>query len=95
MQMDVTDILSEILSRFGASTGSLQSQICLTLTPFLNHARPALRKRAATALANISPFLADDLFDQLMQKIVAVISPASNSNLETLKTYLGALMQIL
>ncbi len=93
--MDVLDIVTELLARFGSATAALQPTICTTLTPYLNHARPTIRKRAASALANISPFLSDQLFDQLLQTIVAVISPSSKSNLETLKTYLGATMQII
>ena len=87
--MDASDILSEVLFRFGniLATSNLQKQTANTLFALLSHSRPALRKRAATAIGNLVPHVPDDIFDELMKKILNGLETSKNSN-ERLRTYI-------
>lgn len=98
MQLDVIDILSEVLNRFGQflSKGSngpqLQKSIQDTLFPLLNHSRAAVRKRATGAIGNLVTHLPDDLFNDLVKKLLAELKQNNSpANYDKLRTYIGCI----
>ncbi|CAG8508691.1 1192_t:CDS:10, partial [Dentiscutata heterogama] len=96
VQMDTLDILSELLARFGSSVGNnvaSQKRIQNVLVPLLSHSRPAFRKRTTTALGNLVTHTPDDLFNELVQKLLAEFERAQNQkdNLKTLIQCVGTL----
>ncbi|CAG8542306.1 10983_t:CDS:10 [Racocetra fulgida] len=96
MQMDTLDILSELLARFGSSVGNnvtSQKRIQNVLVPLLSHSRPAFRKRTTIALGNLVTHAPDDLFNELVQKLLAEFERAQNQkdNLKTLIQCVGTL----
>ncbi|KAJ3188217.1 Cullin-associated NEDD8-dissociated protein 1 [Gaertneriomyces sp. JEL0708] len=98
VHLDVVDILSEILSRFGQpiSSGpeghSTEQAILKTLFPLLNHSRPAVRKRATTAIGNLVLHLPDDLFEALVEDVrTETMARERSRDYERLRTYIGCL----
>lgn len=60
--IDCLDLLSDILSRFEATVNAiadLQKAVLGAVTPLLNNARPAVRKRAVTTLGQYHQRMAD------------------------------------
>ncbi|KAF9154219.1 Cullin-associated NEDD8-dissociated protein 1 [Linnemannia schmuckeri] len=88
-QMDSLDILSEVLLRFGNifATIGLQKQTANTLFALLSHARPALRKRATTAIGHLVAHMPDDIFEDLLKKILNGLETSKNSP-DRLRTYI-------
>ncbi|CAG8499329.1 3773_t:CDS:10 [Diversispora eburnea] len=73
VQMDTLDILSELLARFGSSVANnviAQKKIQNCLINNLNHSRPAFRKRTTVALGNLVTHTPDDLFNELVHKLL-------------------------
>ncbi|CAG8725492.1 18074_t:CDS:10 [Gigaspora margarita] len=96
VQMDTLDILSELLARFGSSVGNnvaSQKRIQNVLVPLLSHSRPAFRKRTTIALGNLVTHTPDELFNELVQKLLAEFERAQNQkdNLKTLVQCVGTL----
>ncbi|CAG8730030.1 22633_t:CDS:10, partial [Gigaspora rosea] len=96
VQMDTLDILSELLARFGSSVGNnvaSQKRIQNVLVPLLSHSRPAFRKRTTVALGNLVTHTPDELFNDLVQKLLAEFERAQNQkdNLKTLIQCVGTL----
>ncbi|TPX69285.1 hypothetical protein SpCBS45565_g02598 [Spizellomyces sp. 'palustris'] len=98
LQLDVIDILSEVLSRFGqsltqgANGSQLQKSIQDTLYPLLHHSRPAVRKRATGAIGNSVTHIPDDLFHTLVKKLLADLrNEGRSANHEKLRTFIGCL----
>jgi cullin-associated NEDD8-dissociated protein 1 len=87
--MDSLDILSEVLLRFGNifATIGLQKQTANTLFALLSHARPALRKRATTAIGHLVAHMPDDIFEDLLKKILNGLETSKNSP-DRLRTYI-------
>ncbi|KAJ3156741.1 Cullin-associated NEDD8-dissociated protein 1 [Geranomyces michiganensis] len=97
-QLDVIDILSEVLSRFGQSLATgphgpqLQLSIRDTMFPLLNHSRAAARKRATTAIGHLVTHLPDDLFNELVAQLLEELKQRSgSSDYDKLRTYIGCL----
>ncbi|KAJ3158045.1 Cullin-associated NEDD8-dissociated protein 1 [Geranomyces variabilis] len=97
-QLDVIDILSEVLSRFGQSLATgpngpqLQQSIRDTMFPLLNHSRAAARKRATGAIGHLVTHLPDDLFNELVAQLLAELKQRSgSSDYDKLRTYIGCL----
>ncbi|KAI8826801.1 armadillo-type protein [Fimicolochytrium jonesii] len=97
-QLDVIDILSEILSRFGQSLAlgpgglQLQRSIKNTLFPILNHSRAAARKRATAALGHLVAHLSDELFEELVKAVLNELQQrSSSSDYDKLRTHIGCL----
>ncbi|KAF9435404.1 Cullin-associated NEDD8-dissociated protein 1 [Entomortierella beljakovae] len=90
-QMDALDILSEVLHRFGniIATTNLQKQIANTLLTLLGHSKPALRKRATQAIGHLVPNVPDDIFEELMKKILNGLETSKKST-DRLRTYIQA-----
>ncbi|KAF8982329.1 Cullin-associated NEDD8-dissociated protein 1 [Entomortierella lignicola] len=88
-QMDSLDILSEVLLRFGniIATTNLQKQIANTLFTLLGHNRPALRKRATLAIGYLVAHVPDDVFEDLLGKILNGLETSKNST-DRLRTYI-------
>ncbi|KAF9934606.1 Cullin-associated NEDD8-dissociated protein 1 [Linnemannia zychae] len=88
-QMDSLDILSEVLLRFGNifATIGLQKQTANTLFTLLSHSRPALRKRATTAIGHLVAHMPDDIFEELLKKILHGLETSKNSP-DRLRTYI-------
>ncbi|KAI8351419.1 armadillo-type protein [Mortierella sp. GBAus27b] len=88
-QMDALDILSEVLLRFGniLATTNLQKQTANTLFTLLGHSRPALRKRATLAVGHLVAHLPDDLFEDLLKKILHGLETSKNTP-DRLRTYI-------
>ncbi|KAF9403247.1 Cullin-associated NEDD8-dissociated protein 1 [Mortierella sp. AD011] len=88
-QMDALDILSEVLLRFGniIATTNLQKQIANTLFTLLGHSRPALRKRATLAIGHLVAHVPDDIFEDLLAKILNGLETSKNSP-DRLRTYI-------
>ncbi|CAG8684896.1 5405_t:CDS:10, partial [Acaulospora colombiana] len=96
VQMDTLDILSELLARFGGSVAnnvSSQKKIQTCLINNLSHSRPAFRKRTTIALGNLVTHTPDDLFNELVQKLLEGFEKAQNQkdNLKTLIQCVGTL----
>ncbi|ORZ05672.1 armadillo-type protein [Lobosporangium transversale] len=90
-QMDALDILSEVLLRFGniLATTNLQKQTANTLFILLGHSRPALRKRATLAIGHLVVHVPDDIFEDLLKKILNGLETSKNSP-DRLRTYIQA-----
>ncbi|KAI7830252.1 armadillo-type protein [Gamsiella multidivaricata] len=88
-QMDALDILSEVLLRFGniLATTNLQKQTANTLFTLLGHSRPALRKRATLAIGHLVAHVPDDIFEDLLKKILNGLETSKNSP-DRLRTYI-------
>ncbi|KAF9289311.1 Cullin-associated NEDD8-dissociated protein 1 [Mortierella alpina] len=88
-QMDSLDVLSEVLLRFGniLATTNLQKQTASTLFALLSHSRPALRKRATLAIGHLVAHVPDDIFEDLMKKILNGLETSKNST-DRLRTYI-------
>jgi cullin-associated NEDD8-dissociated protein 1 len=103
--LDTIDILSEVLTRFGsilsepAPAGSPADQLARpiqdALLQYLNHSRPAIRKRATVAIGNLVAHSSDELFEQLLKKIMDELADKEKSKdydkLKTLIACVGAL----
>ncbi|KAF9091293.1 Cullin-associated NEDD8-dissociated protein 1 [Mortierella sp. AD031] len=87
--MDSLDILSEVLLRFGniLATTNLQKQTANTLFTLLSHSRPALRKRATMAIGHLVAHVPDDIFEDLLKKILSGLETSKNSP-DRLRTYI-------
>ncbi|EGF77236.1 hypothetical protein BATDEDRAFT_255, partial [Batrachochytrium dendrobatidis JAM81] len=80
-QLDVIDILSDIFSRLGQFLSTpaddmakqLQQNSIQTLYPLLDNARSAVRKRSITAIESLVPHIQDNLFAELVKKIISDI----------------------
>ncbi|KAG0210629.1 Cullin-associated NEDD8-dissociated protein 1 [Mortierella sp. GBA30] len=90
-QMDSLDVLSEVLLRFGniLATTNLQKQTASTLFALLSHSRPALRKRATLAIGHLVAHVPDEIFEDLMKKILSGLETSKNST-DRLRTYIQA-----
>ncbi|RHZ77030.1 hypothetical protein Glove_186g52 [Diversispora epigaea] len=96
VQMDTLDILSELLARFGSSVANnviAQKKIQNCLINNLNHSRPAFRKRTTVALGNLVTHTPDDLFNELVHKLLEGFEKAQHQkdNLKTLIQCVGTL----
>ncbi|KAI9034670.1 armadillo-type protein [Hyaloraphidium curvatum] len=93
VELDTLDILAETLNRFGSGLPvdtfkSIQS----ALLPLLSHPRAAIRKRTSAAIGQLVVHEPDDMFDQLVGKVVAEAGErASKKDWEKLKSYVGCL----
>ncbi|KAF8933135.1 Cullin-associated NEDD8-dissociated protein 1 [Dissophora ornata] len=88
-QMDALDILGEVLLRFGniLATTNLQKQTANILFTLLGHSRPALRKRATFAIGHLVAHVPDDIFEDLLKKILHGLETFKNSP-DRLRTYI-------
>ncbi|KAG0260456.1 Cullin-associated NEDD8-dissociated protein 1 [Actinomortierella ambigua] len=88
-QMDAVDILSDVLLRFGdiLAQSNLLKQTADVLFKLLSHARPALRKRSTLAIGNLVSHLPDEIFEDLMKKLLVELENKKNSH-ERLRTYI-------
>ncbi|KAG9293713.1 hypothetical protein G9A89_019050 [Geosiphon pyriformis] len=96
VQMDKLDILNEILARFGnlvSHPPDTQKRIQDVLIPLLSHPRPAFRKRTTVALGNLVTHTPDDLFNDLVHKLLQEFTKSSNQHdkLKTLIQCVGTL----
>ncbi|CAG8576615.1 11916_t:CDS:10 [Ambispora leptoticha] len=96
VQMDTLDSLSEILARFGtlvANNPETQKRIQDVLVPLLSHPRPAFRKRTTIALGNLVAHTQDELFNDLVKKLLTEFNKSSNQHdkLKTLIQCVGTL----
>ncbi|CAG8768749.1 5795_t:CDS:2, partial [Racocetra persica] len=97
VQMDTLDILSELLARFGSSVGNnvtSQKRIQNVLVPLLSHSRPAFRKRTTIALGNLVTHAPDDLFNELVQKLLAEFERAQNQK-DCIRDEIDSLLELL
>ena len=93
--VDSLDLVSDILSRFGASTvrsnTHLQQSILKATTPLLSHGRPAVRKRAVAALATLIPTTtsaasSSNVFDSLISTTILPTLQASTGDDDQFRT---------
>jgi len=103
--MDTIDILSEVILRFGhllaseekasigiSSVPALQKSIQDNLLQLLNHSRPAVRKKTTTALGHLVAHTPDELFSQLMTKLITELkTKESSGEYEKLRTFISCL----
>ncbi|KAL7749659.1 hypothetical protein RI367_004887 [Sorochytrium milnesiophthora] len=92
VQIDILEIISEVLSRFGmvlASDGKqpLLTQVQQRILPMLSHNRPAVRKRASVALAHVVTFGSEEMFATVSSAVLAALTDERDS--EKLRTYLS------
>ncbi|GAA5863674.1 hypothetical protein JCM3774_001210 [Rhodotorula dairenensis] len=84
--VDSLDLISDILSRFESTVRSnthLQQSILKATTPLLSHGRPAVRKRAVSALATLVPTTAStsaSVFDTLVSNTILPSLQSGNTS---------------
>ena len=93
--MAVLELFALILARFGAEVPAAQlTAVQQTLMQaVLEHPRPAVRKRAITAVGVLVGLLDDAVLGQLLAQLVAAAN-SSSGNPERLKTVIACLTQI-
>ncbi|RUS33043.1 hypothetical protein BC938DRAFT_473352 [Jimgerdemannia flammicorona] len=94
VQMDTLDILAEISARFGSSVSQdMNKQQQNALLPLLGYPRPAVRKRTTVAIGNLVMHTNDELFDELVKRLLVELNKSADSKemLRTLIQCVGAL----
>ncbi|KAJ3415435.1 Cullin-associated NEDD8-dissociated protein 1 [Chytridiales sp. JEL 0842] len=102
VQLDNIDNLSEVLVRFGSilteapAAGSppdqLPRQIQDALFQYLSHSRAAVRKRTTVAIGNMVAHSSDELFEQLLKKLMdEVKAKQAAKDYEKLKTLISCI----
>lgn len=77
--IETLSILSILISRFPGYLIGMEVQPIQVLTPMLSHARPAVRKRAITTLAQFLPYSQPQHFTELLSVyIVPGLTPSAN-----------------
>ena len=94
--MAVLELFALILARFGAEVPAAQlTAVQQTLMQaVLEHPRPAVRKRAITAVGVLVGLLDDAVLGQLLAQLVAAANSSSSGSPERLKTVIACLTQI-
>ncbi|XP_006868744.1 PREDICTED: cullin-associated NEDD8-dissociated protein 2 [Chrysochloris asiatica] len=94
VQLEALDILSDMLSRLGASLGTFHASLLHCLLPQLSSPRQAVRKRAVGALGHLAAACNTDLFvelaDYLIHQLPGPRAPASPAAIHTLIQCLGS-----
>ncbi|TPX36593.1 hypothetical protein SmJEL517_g01294 [Synchytrium microbalum] len=104
VSLDSLDILSEVLSRFShliTPTDTypphtpLQRAIQDTLLPLLDYSRPAVRKRTTVAIGNLVAHEPDDLFTELLTKLLNELKvKQAAKDADKLRTLVGCVSTI-
>lgn len=96
--IDSLDLLSDLLSRFEAhvrTKPAIQSSSMKAISPLLSHQRPAVRKRAVSAVATLvsaSGSGENKLFDDLIDNtIVPYLKSGKTEEVKTATGLVGAL----
>lgn len=77
--METLAILSILITRFPGYLAFVEPAPVPTLTPILNHSRPAVRKRAITTLAQYLPYSQPQDFSELLNSnILPGLAPSAN-----------------
>ena len=69
--MTSLDVVGEMVFRFGPAMALHYQPLASALLPLVEHARPATRKRAATALGSLSRHIPDKLFTTVGEEVIA------------------------
>lgn len=77
--LEILDITATLLRRFGKKLVSHHTALQEVLMPFLEHTRPAIRKRAIEALSTLVGVAADEPFNALCSTIIESMSVASRT----------------
>ena len=73
----------------------LQRSIQDTLLPLLNHSRPAVRKRTTVAIGSLVAHEPDDLFNELLAKILSELkAKQASKDADRLRTLVGCVSTI-
>ncbi|KAJ3353748.1 Cullin-associated NEDD8-dissociated protein 1 [Entophlyctis luteolus] len=100
VKIDLIDILSDVLNRFGSLLNeitdgdnqgvSLTLKIQDSLFPFLNDARPPIRKRTVAAFGNFAIHTQDEAFDALIKRAINEMNLKEDSHdYDRLKTFVA------
>ncbi|XP_071033153.1 cullin-associated NEDD8-dissociated protein 1 isoform X2 [Parasteatoda tepidariorum] len=92
VQLEALDILSDLLSRFGALLISFHLSIQEALLPQLASPRLAVRKRSITAIGYLVMSCNQNLFNKLIDVLLEEL--AQNTNTSTVRTYIQAIAAI-
>ncbi|NXG47415.1 CAND1 protein, partial [Psilopogon haemacephalus] len=86
VQLEALDILSDMLSRLGATLCSSHSSILSCLLPQLTSPRLAVRKRAIIALGHLVLTCSGNIFSELTEHLLAELK--RNESTSTTRTYI-------
>lgn len=94
VQIDIIDIVSECVARFGAMIVTEQAplavQVQTQLLSLLNHPRPAVRKRTIAAIGNLVVHVSDDMLHSLVAFVVKMLRErAAVKDYDKLRTYIA------
>ncbi|XP_019360212.1 PREDICTED: cullin-associated NEDD8-dissociated protein 1-like isoform X1 [Gavialis gangeticus] len=92
VQLEALDILSDMLSRLGATLYSFHSSILNCLLPQLTSPRLAVRKRAIIALGHLVLTCNGNIFSELMEHLLAELK--RNESTSTTRTYIQCIAGI-
>ncbi|XP_023667069.1 cullin-associated NEDD8-dissociated protein 2 [Paramormyrops kingsleyae] len=92
VQLEALDILSDMLSRLSGTLLSFHASILDSLLPQLTSPRLAVRKRAIIALSHLVACCNSALFSQLMEHLLAELSPGKVTS--ATRTYLQCLATV-
>ncbi|KAJ3219336.1 Cullin-associated NEDD8-dissociated protein 1 [Clydaea vesicula] len=90
IKLDMIDLLSEVLSKYGSHVQNFQTELLRTFLPLLSNQNLLIRKRTAQALGNLSIILDEKLFDELVEHIKKLLKENGN-DMEQLRTLVGCL----
>ncbi|KAJ3126925.1 Cullin-associated NEDD8-dissociated protein 1 [Nowakowskiella sp. JEL0407] len=99
--MDALEIITEILNRFGSLFTSGENGLATAtslqqiLIPLLNHSRSAVRKRTTVALGSFVIYSSDELFAEMIKRILVEVELKVNEeDFEKLRTLIGGITTI-
>jgi len=92
VQLEALDILSDLLSRFGALLISFHPTILAALLPQLSSPRQAVRKRTIVALSHLVMSCNQSLYSKLIDHLLEGLNQKTNNN--TTRTYIQCVAAI-
>uniref|UniRef100_A0A1B6MPH3 Uncharacterized protein n=1 Tax=Graphocephala atropunctata TaxID=36148 RepID=A0A1B6MPH3_9HEMI len=92
VQLEALDILSDLLSRFGALLISFHPTILGALLPQLSSSRQAVRKRTIVALSHLVMSCNQALYTKLIDHLLEGLNQKANTN--TTRTYIQCIAAI-
>lgn len=78
--IEVLDLLGDVLLRFGSRLVADHARLQGALVPMLSHARPVIRKRAISVIANLVPSINDELFEALINNLIQSLSKSAKGS---------------
>lgn len=89
VQLEILDIMSDLLSRFGNILVTFHPAILQNLLPQLSSQRLAVRKRAIVAISHLANSCNNVVFTDLMNYLIGQLE--KNASLSTTRTYIQCL----